>query len=284
MNLYSCCYLKSNKYKHWVLDYYLVNKEQKWFAILKNKRQTRDIVFFKNECMHKSEQEMLNWFKNCVDNNIVNILQKQGYEIEYQHETVMWDIRETNLAYCISPKSNHNKIMNEGLEVQYNESGYKMDECKPSYIPKWVSKENSTKLLPYIDNFLITERKYIEDSYLYVVEIGDKNGWIGSQALSGFFDIKNLFNYNQNKEKEIAIKYWENSCSLNDYLEGAKYVEEINTEYRLDEILLFDFIHKDDIIPIGHWDTLGYFKTNELFKNYIRTIYLEDYQDILSNY
>lgn len=264
------------RYGDWVLKADLYEGDGKLYMEA-NGFEEEDVVWFTGRSRKELHEQMQKWFRDQVENHQISELIRRGYRIAYKGKKMLADVRESRIAYHISPQENRQSILEKGLLPNspmvssdvYHASAL-LDSIKPKWIPDWVQRVNALYLYPEmpIDHLLMLG--YPPPSDLYAVKLPNTKGWMGSQLYGGFCISDGPITDEERLrfiKEDVGKKYWSYSCSLEDYI---KYDRRTRKKDRYvqgyDEILFFESIPPENIEWIGSWDETGFTPTDAFMK------------------
>ena len=213
---------------HWRLKELLYYEDQR-VHIEAGGFEEDDTIKFSGRFRKDLYKMMENWFCKQIQLGNVPHLMRRGYIITYKGPKIFLDVRHSMIAYHTTERKNRKSILQNGLfpnpsmaskEVQ--NASQILDNIKPKWIPDWVKRTNALYLYPEITVDFLFMIGY-PSSDLYAVKLPHNRGWMGSQLYGGFclsecpmeeMDQETL----QFIKEDVGKKYWNYSCSLEDYI------------------------------------------------------------------
>ena len=289
-------------YNNYEIDFDLYQKDNIWVSEFESYDDDVKSIIFKSVNKIDCLNQMYDFVKYQIDNNLVRTLQDQKYKIDADFPEVMFSVYNMDIGYHISENVNRTDIMTNGLIGAGNPdkdvvaASELIHTYRPFWIPQWVDRRKALYANPMFNNYGVRENR--QNCDLYAVYLHPEYCWVGSQGLGGFcldagedYTSEEYKQYNitsqwlEQHRKDLigyAKDYWWYSCSLKNYRRNDPFVHWKDKYYGLDEILIVHPIKQFDLI--GSWDAESKFSPNQKFVKYVKPQFKITYQNILDKY
>lgn len=277
-------YMKRLYHNNFIMDYEVYLDKGVWYSELRTYSKTSANLLFDGSSRKICEGKIFEFFRQAIESNEVYRYISNEYTIEPNFEDVLYSTREKNIGYHITNIENRENILAQGLlpngkrDLDVVNASIHIDKMKPKSIPDWVVRHDAVYAHPEMINEMLMDpiRKNCD---LYAIDINYDRCWVGSLGLGGFCLFSSDFSEDEQKQhikncRAWGRLYWNNSCSINDYISQTEEFIRKDKRYGLDEVLIMHKVTKDDIKLIGSWDNKGQFIPYESFKDCVKDKFL----------